>query len=62
MKNKLTGQEVGYIKWMLDNYNYTTIKQIAEKFGVSATMIAKIRDEVNWQRITPEEPPKEYLS
>ena len=52
-RRKLTGDQVAEMKWLLQNTNYTSLKEIGERYGVTAVMVAKIRDEKLWTRIVP---------
>ena len=53
---KLSGDQASEIKWLLTNTNYTSLKEIGDRYGVTAVLIAKIRDEKLWKRIFPSKP------
>jgi hypothetical protein len=53
---KLSGDQAAEIKYLLKNTNYTSLKEIGDRYGVTAVLIGKIRDEKLWKRIFPVKP------
>lgn len=53
---KLTGDQAGEIKWLLKNTNYTSLKEIADRYSITAVMVGKIRDDKLWKRVIPVRP------
>ena len=55
-RNKLTGQQVAEIKYILQFTPYTSLTEIARQYGCSDVLIGKIKRREYWKRISPIKP------